>query len=103
MRLDLALCRLRIARTRSLARALIEAGHLRINGERAVQPSRAIAPGDVLTIPRRLDVLVIEILTLPMRRGPPAEAQSCYRVLDPKEQSALAEGSRTVFKGNHAP
>jgi NAD-dependent dihydropyrimidine dehydrogenase PreA subunit len=37
-------------------------------------------------------MLVIELLALPARRGPAAEAQSCYRVLDGGGQSALAGG-----------
>lgn len=82
MRLDLALVRLRFARTRSLARALVEQGHIRINGQRTDQPSHALKAGDILTLPRGSAVMVVEILALPERRGPPAEAQSCYRVLD---------------------
>ena len=83
MRLDLVLCRLRFTKTRSLARSLIEAGHLRVNGQRTFHASHAVAAGDVLTIPRPRDVLIVEILRLPERRGPAQEAQSCYRVLDP--------------------
>jgi ribosome-associated heat shock protein Hsp15 len=82
MRLDLALVRLRFVKTRSLARALVEQGHVRINGQRSGHPSHAVKPGDVLTLPRGSTVLVAEILALPERRGPPAEAQSCYRTLD---------------------
>ena len=82
MRLDLALVRLRFARTRSLARGLVEAGHVRINGRRTDHPSQPLKAGDVLTVPRGSGVVVAEIVTLPERRGPPAEAQSCYRVLD---------------------
>lgn len=82
MRLDLALVRLRFVKTRSLARAVVEHGHIRINGQRTDQPSHAVREGDVLTLPRGSGVLVAEILALPERRGPPAEAQSCYRTLD---------------------
>ncbi|UIP07337.1 RNA-binding S4 domain-containing protein [Erythrobacter sp. SDW2] len=82
MRLDLALVRLRFVKTRSLARAMVEQGHVRINGLRTVHPSHAVKAGDVLTLPRGSSVLVAEILTLPQRRGPPSEAQSCYHVLD---------------------
>lgn len=83
MRLDVALCRLRFAKTRSMARALVEAGHLRVNGQRTDQPSHGVTTGDVLTLPRQRDVLIVRILQLPERRGPAREAQSCYRVLDP--------------------
>ena len=82
MRLDLALVRLRFVKTRSLARSLVEQGHVRVNARRADHASHAIKPGDVLTLPCGSRVLVAEILSLPERRGPPAEAQSCYRMLD---------------------
>ena len=95
MRLDLALCRLRLVRTRSAARALIESGHLRVNGARVERISREIQVGDVLTIPRRIGVCVIQIERLPERRGPPAEAQSCYRQLDRAGTEPLAAPHET--------
>ncbi|ABC64718.1 RNA-binding S4 domain-containing protein [Erythrobacter litoralis] len=99
MRIDLVLCRLRFFKTRSAARNLIEAGHLRANGRRVVQVSHPVAEGDILTVPLGKSVVVIEILHLPERRGPAAEARECYRALDPREQSALAEGSTHELKG----
>jgi ribosome-associated heat shock protein Hsp15 len=90
MRLDLALCRLRFVRTRSAARRLIEAGHLRINGIRVERISRDIAVGDVLTIPHKSGVVVIRIEALPERRGPPAEARECYTLLDRAGTDPLA-------------
>ncbi len=95
MRIDLALCRLRFVRTRSGARALIESGHLRVNGSRVERVSREIAVGDVLTIPRQTTVLVIRIERLPERRGPPAEAQSCYSLLDRAGTEPLAAPHET--------
>lgn len=90
MRLDLALCRLRFVRTRSGARKLVEAGHLRINGLRVERASRDVAVGDVLTIPRKTGVAVIRIEALPERRGPPAEARECYSLLDRAGTDPLA-------------
>lgn len=83
MRIDRLLCLLRFARTRSAAVRLVEAGHIRRNGERVVRGSRDIAVGDVLTLPLGGQVRLIEILALPERRGPPRDAQACYRELDP--------------------
>ena len=83
MRIDRLLCFLRIVRTRSTARKLVDEGHIRLNGERVLRPSRDIAPGDVLTLPLGNSVKLIEVLALPDRRGPPREAQECYRELDP--------------------
>ncbi|MBX7458761.1 RNA-binding S4 domain-containing protein [Qipengyuania sp. 1NDH17] len=83
MRLDRLLCFLRFVRTRSAARKLIEEGHIRKNGERVLRASRDVATGDVLTLPIGNGVKLVEVLTLPERRGPPREAQECYRELDP--------------------
>ncbi|HMP55934.1 MAG TPA: RNA-binding S4 domain-containing protein, partial [Novosphingobium sp.] len=51
---------------------------------------RKVASGDVLTIPVGSGVRVIEIITLPSRRGPAPEAQSCYRVLDEPRNNPIA-------------
>ena len=83
MRLDRLLCTLRFVRTRSAARKLIEEGHIRKNGERVLRASREVATGDVLTLPIGNGVKLVEVLALPERRGPPREAQECYRELDP--------------------
>ena len=83
MRLDRLLCTLRFVRTRSAARKLIEEGHIRKNGERVLRASREVATGDVLTLPIGNGVKLVEVLSLPERRGPPREAQECYRELDP--------------------
>ncbi len=83
MRIDRLLCYLRFARTRSAAHKLVDKGHIRRNGERVTRCSRDIAEGDILTLPLGNSVKLVEILALPKRRGPPREAQACYRELDP--------------------
>ncbi|UOR16177.1 RNA-binding S4 domain-containing protein [Qipengyuania aquimaris] len=83
MRIDRLLCFLRFVRTRSAARKLVDEGHIRLNGERVLRASRDIAAGDVLTLPLGRTVRLVEVLSLPERRGPPREAQECYRELDP--------------------
>lgn len=103
MRLDLLLYRLRLARSRGLARAKTLTGYIRVNGIRVRRASHAIAQGDTLTLPRGKEVLVCKILHLPERRGPAAEAQSCYRVLDPDAQSDLAEPPDTDCRGPELP
>ena len=83
MRIDRLLCQLRFVRTRGAAQRLVEEGHIRRNGERVLRPSRDIEVGDILTLPLGNRVRLIEVLALPERRGPPREAQDCYRELDP--------------------
>ncbi len=83
MRIDRLLCYLRFVRTRSAAHRLVEEGHIRRNGERVTRCSRDVAVGDVLTLPLGNGVRLIEILSVPERRGPPRDASACYRELDP--------------------
>lgn len=83
MRIDRLLCHLRFVRTRSAAQKLVEQGHIRRNGERVTRGAHEVRVGDVLTIPLGNMVRLVEILVLPVRRGPPREAQACYRELDP--------------------
>lgn len=82
MRLDRLLFTLRFAKSRTLAQRWIAEGHIRRNGARVLRQDLDVAVGDVLTLPLRSRVLVIEVLALPARRGPPAEARACYRPLD---------------------
>ena len=90
MRIDRLLCYLRFVKTRSRAQQLVESGHIRCSGARVTRVCHEIARGDVLTIPLGNDVRIAEILTLPDRRGPPSEAQACYRLLDPHGEAAIA-------------
>ena len=82
MRIDKLLWFLRLAKTRSIAQAMAEEGHIRLNSRRIDRAHQKVAAGDILTLPLAPGVRVIELVTLPHRRGPAPEAQSCYRVLD---------------------
>jgi ribosome-associated heat shock protein Hsp15 len=90
MRLDKLLWFLRLARTRGAAQALVEAGHIRRNGQRVERCAQPVGVGDVLVLPLPRGVTVIELVALPDRRGPAAEAQSCYRVLDERAANPIA-------------
>ena len=93
LRLDRLLVYLRFCRSRTLARTWVEEGHFRRNGVRVLAADQCVYPGDVLTMPRRSGVLVIEISGLPERRGSPEAAQAHYRVLDPARPIAIAGGT----------
>jgi len=81
LRLDKFLWFARIVKTRALAQALAEDGRLRLNG-RVVDKAHAIVRvGDVLGFARQGAVRVLKIEALPVRRGPPAEAQALYSEL----------------------
>ena len=82
LRIDRLLFFLRLAKSRSLAQKWVEQGHMRVNGHRVSSAHYAIKVGDVVTLPPMLsgafDSRVLAIIALPHRRGPAAEAQSCY-------------------------
>ena len=103
LRLDKALWYLRLAKTRALAQQRIAEGHVRLNGRRVERSAQAVAAGDVLTLPREAGVAVIELLTLPARRGPAPEAQACYRVLDASAEVAIAPGETAEATGKPSP
>ena len=103
MRLDKLLYCLRFARTRGAAQRWIAEGHIRRNGLRVVRNDQDIAAGDVLTLPLRSKVLPVEIVTLPLRRGPPAEARACYRSLDGEGAIAIAGGETAPEEGSAQP
>ncbi|SFF78374.1 ribosome-associated heat shock protein Hsp15 [Novosphingobium sp. CF614] len=94
MRIDKVLWFLRLARTRVIAQAMAEEGHMRLNGRRVDRAHQKVVTGDVLTLPTAGGVRVIEILVLPARRGPAPEAQSCYRVLDVRADDPIAAAIR---------
>lgn len=96
MRLDKLLWFLRFTKTRPLAQAMAEAGHLRLNGKRVERSAQPVGVGDVLVLPLPAGVRVVEILALPARRGPASEAQTCYRMLDAAPPNPIAAQATTT-------
>lgn len=100
-RLDKWLWYCRFYKTRSLATAAIAGGKVHLNAER-VKPAHRVRIGDRLSLSLQGVVAEFEVLGLPPRRGPAAEAQSHYletsesaqRRAQLKEQQRLAQMSR---------
>ena len=88
MRLDRFLFFIRLAKSRTLAQALIEAGHVRIDGKRVAKPSEEVKVGSVVALPIRGKVRVLRVLALPARRGPASEARACYEELAERAENA---------------
>jgi ribosome-associated heat shock protein Hsp15 len=65
-------------------------GHIRLNGRRVDRAHQNVAAGDVLVVPTGRGVRVLQLLALPVRRGPASEAESCYRVLDGAQDFPIA-------------
>ena len=81
MRIDRFLYFIRLVKSRTLAQALIDTGHLRIDGKRVLKPSESVSAGSVVAFPLRGSTRVIRVLALPARRGPASEARACYEEL----------------------
>jgi ribosome-associated heat shock protein Hsp15 len=76
-RLDKWLWYARFFKTRSLATAAINGGKVHLNAER-VKPAHRVRIGDHLSLSLQGIVAEFEVLGLPRRRGPAAEAGSHY-------------------------
>ena len=79
MRIDRYLHCIRLVKSRTLAQAMIETGHVRIDGKRVEKPSEEVRVGSVVALPLHDRVRILKVLALPERRGPPAEARPAMR------------------------
>lgn len=82
LRIDRLLFFLRLTKSRSMAQAFLQKGHVRLNGQRVTDVSRHVRAGDVLTLPCADGARVLHIETLPSRRGPANEAMACYSEIE---------------------
>jgi ribosome-associated heat shock protein Hsp15 len=76
-RLDRWLVQTRFFKTRTLAARAVAGGHVKRGGERA-SPGDKVSVGDRLEIVRGQERFEVEVVNLPARRGPAAEARACY-------------------------
>jgi ribosome-associated heat shock protein Hsp15 len=80
-RLDKWLWHARVVKARTSAAALVESGHVRINGVRETAPGHAVKSGDVLTIRLDRGVRVLKVLAFAERRGDASAARVLYEDL----------------------
>jgi ribosome-associated heat shock protein Hsp15 len=91
VRIDRFLFFIRLAKSRTLAQALIDTGHVRIDGKRVEKPSEEVRIGSVIALPLHDTVRIFRVLSLPERRGPASEARARYEELteaDPRPSEA---------------
>lgn len=98
-RLDKWLWYARVAKTRSLAAALVERGRIRVNRVRTQKPSHTIKPGDVITASVQRNVRVLKVLQAGTRRGPATEAQGLYEDLTPANELRGTAAQRAASEG----
>ena len=77
LRIDRWLFFCRFFRTRSKATAAVTGGHVKLNGERAT-PGVRVQVGDRIEVIRDRLPFSMEVIAIPMRRGPASEVRECY-------------------------
>ena len=70
-----------MVKARTSAAALIEGGHVRINGARERSPGHGVKIGDVLTVGLDRTVRVLKVIGFAERRGDAASARALYEDL----------------------
>jgi len=88
MRIDRFLFFIRLLKSRTQAQAVIETGHVRIDGKRVEKSSEEVRAGSIVALPLHDRVRVVRVLSLPNRRGPAPEARACYEELGIDEPTA---------------
>jgi ribosome-associated heat shock protein Hsp15 len=77
-RLDKWLWHARVVRARTHAAALIEAGHVRVNGAREKSPGHPLKVDDVLTLGLDRGVRILRVTGFAERRGNATAARALY-------------------------
>jgi ribosome-associated heat shock protein Hsp15 len=93
LRVDKWLWAARFYRTRTLAAAAVEAGQVRVGGER-VKPARAVRAGDVVTIRKAGLEWNAEVTAVAERRGSATDAAKLYRESDASRKAREDEVAR---------
>jgi ribosome-associated heat shock protein Hsp15 len=97
-RLDKWLWCARFMKARADCGRLVEAGFLRVNRQPIDKAHARVRVGDVITLPLRGNVRVIEVLALAARRGPASGARLLYREIGEPPHGAshpsLADGMK---------
>jgi ribosome-associated heat shock protein Hsp15 len=71
-----------MVRTRSAAAALVEAGHVRVNGARIGAASHAVRAGDVVTLALDRGVRLLRVEAFSARRGGSQQARALYGLVE---------------------
>ena len=80
-RLDKWLWHARVVKARTSAAALVESGHVRINGVREKSPGHAVKAGDVVTIALDSRVRLLKVTGFSERRGDANAARALFEDL----------------------
>ena len=83
-RLDKWLWHARVVKARTSAAALVEAGHVRINGTREKSPGHAVKRDDVLTISLDRTIRILRVAGFAEWRGDATAARMLYEDVQDK-------------------
>jgi ribosome-associated heat shock protein Hsp15 len=85
-RLDKWLWHARVVKARTSAAALVESGHVRINGVREKAPGHSVKLGDVVTVGLDNSVRVLKVAGFSERRGDASAARVLYEDLQNRRE-----------------
>lgn len=94
-RIDKWLFFTRMAKSRSIAQALVQGGKVTVNGNRIAQPSVQVKPGDMVEITLERRDVILKVVSGGTRRGPYEEARQLYEDHSPPPPE---KGSMTPFE-----
>ena len=77
----------------------MKTGKVRVNGDKISVPSRAVAPGDVLTVVKEKQLYVVRVAAIGTRRGPAPEAQALYEDLSPPPEPKVERPATPADQG----
>ena len=80
-RADNWLYRIRLAKTRNIAQKLIKEGKVRINKVKIQKPSNKLKYGDIITLRKNDQIMVIEVISFTKRRLDYKKAKTHYQIL----------------------
>jgi ribosome-associated heat shock protein Hsp15 len=103
-RIDKWLFFARMAKSRSVAQALLHSSHVRVNGDPVTQASFQVKPGDRIDLKLERRAIVLVVKAGGERRGPFEEARLLYDDLTPppeevKRLSSLEQAQRNPGSG----
>jgi ribosome-associated heat shock protein Hsp15 len=102
LRVDKWLWVARFYRTRSLASAAVEAGQVRVGGER-VKPARAVHAGETVEVRKAGLCWIVEVAGVDERRGSATDAARLYRETEPSRAAREEELARRRAAAASAP
>ena len=96
LRLDKWLWFARVAKTRTLAAALVSEGKIRVNGVRIDKPANTLRAGDTVTIVMRERVRILKVVAFALKRGSATLAAALFEDLSPPPPRPLERAAAAV-------